>query len=135
MTTEKKEKKSLFTQGKYVSLPSSVNIEDTSVLSITHLNPARKQELLQYVESLSSSKAKVDEYDKTLEFHYDSQASFNEVYSKLKNSKDLIKYGFRGVLRFGINTGQIAFENYDKRKYREFRDYISKLVGSDMKRC
>lgn len=70
-----------------------------------------------------------------MEFHYGSQANFNEVYNKLKNSKDLIKYGFRGVLRFGINTGQIAFENYDKRKYREFRDYISKLVGPDMKRC
>ena len=73
------------------------------------MNPVRKDELVQYVSSLSSSKAKVDEYDKTLEFHYDSQTNFNEVYNKLKNSKDLIKYGFRGVLRFGINTGQIVF--------------------------
>lgn len=42
LTSKDKQKKSLFTQGKFVSLPSNVNIETASVLSITHLNPARK---------------------------------------------------------------------------------------------
>lgn len=99
-------------------MPSSVNIAESSVLSITHLNPARKAELIQYISSLTASNKKVDEYEKTLEFHFDKQDDFNEVYSKLEKSKDLTKFGFRGLLRFGVNTGQITFENYDKKKYK-----------------
>jgi|JI7StandDraft_1071085.scaffolds.fasta_scaffold631377_1 hypothetical protein len=38
------------------------------------------------------------------------------------------------MLRFGINTGQITFEYYDKNQYKEFRAFITKLVGDDMKR-
>ena len=77
----------------------------------------------------------MEEFDKTIQFHFDNQKIFNEVYDKLEKSKDLTKYGFRGLLRFGVNTGQITIENYDKKKYKEFKEYISKIVGGDMKRC
>ena len=72
------------------------------------MNPSKKSELKNYVNGLNESNKKIDEYDKTLEFHFENQNDFDEIYDKLSKSKDLTRFGFRGILRFGINTGQIT---------------------------
>lgn len=51
--SERKKKQSLFASNKFIALPSSVNIDKVSVLTITHLNPAKKEELKNFVNGLS----------------------------------------------------------------------------------
>lgn len=77
---------------------------------------------------------KIVEYDKTVEVIFNDKESFNKCFHKFEKSKDLAKFGFRGVLRFGVNVGQITLENYDRKKYRDFKTFITKLIGDDMKR-
>lgn len=125
----------MYTKSKFVSLPQDINIDEILILTITHLNIQKKAELIKYLLSIINKKIKTNEYERSIEFVFEEKQLFLDTYDKLEKSKDIVKFGFNKVIIFGVNTGQITFDNYDRKQYREFKDYIAKSVGVDMKRC
>jgi mevalonate kinase len=69
---------------KYVSLPSTINIERSDILTITHINTSKREELIEFVNNLDGCEKKLKVFDKSIEIILENQEDFYRLETKLQ---------------------------------------------------